>query len=217
MESKTKNILLYVFGAVACMAIGAAVGWNLSKGGAKQTHVNLKFGDNQLEVKLDQEQIDAPTFLGNMFGTDFSKSGVINWLREQQKIFHFEDPQIVEAFKTLDPDHPVSEQLFKLSSSKVGPWAYQIDTVKISIPEKAYQPRSGTVNVCENGKYLGRELQLFNLDQSIKINVNATGKYACPPNYKYPDIQLNAKDAKKLLGYGNFSKYEKAVALIVQH
>lgn len=217
METKTKNVFYYIFGAAACLAIGTAVGWNLSKEGVKQTHVNLKFGENQLEVKLDQEQIDAETFLGDMFSMDFSKSGVISWLKNKQKIFHFEDTDMVNEFKNLPPDHPVSEQLFKLSTSKSGPWAYQIDTVKISIPGKADQPKPGTVSVCENGKYLGRTLQLFNLDQSIKLEVNATGKYACPPNYKYSDIQLNTKDAKKLLGRKNFSKYEKAVALIVQH
>ena len=217
MESKTKNILYYLFGAIACIIIGVFIGWNLGQGGAKQSHFNLQFGDNQLEVKLDKEQMDAASFLSNMFSMDFSKSSVIAWLKDKQKIFHFEDPHIVNEFKTLPPEHPVSEQLFKLSTSKSGPWSYQIDTVKISIPEKAFQPKKGTVNVCENGKYLGRELELFNLDQSIKVEVNATGKYACPPNYKFPDIQLNAKDAEKLLGRNNFSKYEKAVALIVQH
>lgn len=216
MDASTKKLLTYAIGAIACLAIGTAIGWNLSKGGAKQSHINLKFGNNQLEVKLDQAEIDAESFLGNMFEKDFSKSGVVNWLKSNQKIFHFEDPLLVDEIKNLSPDHIVSEHLFKLSTQKQGPWSYQIDTVRISIPEKKYQPRKGTVNVCENGKYRGRQLKIYNMDQSFSLDVHATGKYACPPNYTFPDLQLHAKDAASILGYSNFSKYEEAIVLIVQ-
>ncbi|HFA50723.1 MAG TPA: hypothetical protein ENJ95_17075 [Bacteroidetes bacterium] len=217
MESLfNKKYLPVIITGIVCAALGTALGWNLSRGGVKSTDIKLNFGSNSLEVNLDQDEIDAETFLGRIFEQGFSKSGAMDWLKLKQKIFHFKDPDIVKEFKTLPPDDPVSEQLYKLSASKTGPWAYQVDTVRISIPEKKYQPRKGFVNVCENGKYRGRMLQLYNLDQSIAIDLTASGKYACPTGLKFPDIQLNAKDAKKLLGDDNFSKYEEAIVLILQ-
>ena len=214
MESNIKNISFYIFGALACIGIGAVIGWNLSKGGAKQAFFKLNFGENNLEVKLDQEQIDAPTFLGTLFSETWSRSGVVDWLKERKKIFHFEDPDVVQEFKSLPPNHSVSEALLKLSKGHIGPWETNYDTVRIGIPAKTDQPKEGYISVCSNSKYLYRQLELTKFDETSTIKLTSTGgHYNCPTGSKRPHIQLNAKDAKKLFGHTNFTGKEKALAL----
>ncbi len=215
MESNIKNISIYIFGALACLAIGAVAGWNLSKGGAKQAFVNLKIGENQLEVKLDQDQIDAQTFLGQMFGETWSKSSVINWLKEKQKIFHFEDTDVVEEYKSLKSDHPISEKIYELYTLRLGPWAYEADTVRIGFPG-GNNPPPGKANVFDNGKYLGHHLTFYKMNDTNQITVHATGKYWGPSPDKFPDIQLNRNDAKILFGHSNLSKIERALVRIVR-
>ena len=116
--------------------------------------------------------------------------------------------------RELDENDIVSSRLRELSISRKGPWSYQWDTVLISIPAKEFQPRPGFANVCESGKFLRNDLEVYNIDQTHSIKVTATGKYACPEGLKHPDIQLNVEDAIKLLGSSNFSKYETGIALI---
>jgi len=205
----------YIIAGITGLVIGITIGWALLQSGTKQTDIKWKFGNNELNINLDQDLVDAPTFLKKIFSQNFSKDGATSWLKNNQQLYHYTDPEIVNEFESLEFDILVSEELRKLSRFRKGPWAYQFDTVRIGIPDSIYQPKSGFANVCESGKFLRQNIKIFNMDQSRSIEVTATGKYECPDGFKYPDIQLNAKDAFRLLGSQNFSKYEQGIALII--
>jgi len=196
-------------------AIGVLIGWNLERSGTKRSNIKWKFGENELEIDLEQDLLNAPTMLGKIFSEEFSKNGAIGWLKNSYKLFHYTDPDLVNEFQRLDSEELVSVKLRDLSQRRKGPWSYALDTVLISIPAKEYQPEEGFANVCESGRFLRNKVQVFNLDQNNSITLFASGKYACPDGLKHSDIQLNARDAKKLLGSKNFSKYEKGIALIL--
>jgi muramoyltetrapeptide carboxypeptidase LdcA involved in peptidoglycan recycling len=71
--------------------------------------------------------------------------------------------------------------------------------------------------VCESGIFFRKKIEVFLPDQpDKKITLQASGRYACPNGYKFPDIQLSREDAKKLFGYSDFSKYETAAAVVIQ-
>ena len=203
-----------IIGVVAFLT-GIALGWVLSGYGVKKTDVKWKFGDNELAINLEQDLIDVSAMLSKIFSEDFSKRGTIEWLKEKQNLYKPDDPDIINEFSKLDYNDIVSKELRELSYKRKGPWAYQLDTVFIGIPPVEYQPGIHFANVCENGKYFTKKLRIFSLDQMKSIEVTATGKYECPEQLKYPDIQLNSIDAKSLLGTENFSKYEQGIVLIL--
>lgn len=208
------SIKIYIITFIIGLSIGIAIGWGLLESGTKKTSIKWKFGQNELDINLEQDLINSTTFLEKLFSEDFSKNGALAWLKANQKLYHFTDPHIVDEYRELDENDIVSSRLRELSISRKGPWSYQWDTVLISIPAKEFQPRPGFANVCESGKFLRNDLEVYNIDQTHSIKVTATGKYACPEGLKHPDIQLNVEDAIKLLGSSNFSKYETGIALI---
>ncbi len=210
-----KNINYFITGVI-CLLIGIAIGFIFLKSGIKKSDIKWKFGDNELNINLEQDLVDASAMLSKIFSEDFSKKGTIAWLKENQNLYLPTDPDLVSTFTTLKYDHLVSKELRELSIRRVGPWSYQYDTVLIGIPAEEDQPKEGFANVCENGDYFTQRLRILTMDQTLKIEVIATGKYECPAGLKFPDIQLNATDAKKLLGTINFSKYEQGIALILK-
>ena len=211
---KSKIVMIAVCLSLG-FSVGMLVGWNLERSGTKRSNIKWKFGENELEIDLEQDMLDASTFLGKIFSEDFSKDGAVGWLKKTRKIFHYTDPDLVDELSKLEVEHLLSVKLRSLSQGRKGPWSYQFDTVYVSIPAKGYQPKEGLANVCESGKFLRNKVQLYNLDQNRSITIFASGKYACPEGLKHSDIQLNAKDAKALLGSKNFSKYERGIALIL--
>lgn len=205
-----------IFACVACLAAGIALGFNWQKGNARQTLIKWKYGDAELEIDLDQDLADDETLLGKIFSRDFSEAGALSWLKQEKKVYHFLDRALTTEFAKLDYDSDMADELRELRTRRLGPWSYQSDTVKIGIPDFVDQPGSGYCNVCQSKKYRGKTLKLFDLhDPEREITVEASGRYECPPNREAPDVQLNAADAERLLGFRNFNKYEYALALIV--
>jgi hypothetical protein len=211
--STTKTIML----AVVCLLSGLAAGWSLSGTEAKTTDIRWKYGSAELVINLEKDMADNETLMGKIFSKEYSAAGATNWLKFEHQLFHFTDPDLVEKLKELSYESPASRELRELRNKRVGPWTYQAQVVKVSIPEREVQPSSGYANVCESGIFFRKKIEVFLPDRpDKKITLQASGRYACPNGYKFPDIQLSREDAKKLFGYSDFSKYETAAAVVIQ-
>lgn len=205
-----------IFGCVACLAIGIALGFNWQQGNARQTLIKWKYGDAELEIDLDQDMANDETLLGKIFSRPFSEAGALSWLKQEKSVYSSDDTDLVDQFTELKYDSDMARELRELRNRRRGPWSYQSDTVRIGIPAYDAQPVSGQCHVCQNKKYRGKTLKLFDtFNPSQEITVVASGHYECPPNLQVPDLQLSAADAERLLGFRNFNKYEYAIALIV--
>jgi len=215
MSNTTKLILA----AGTCLLIGLAIGFNLGGDGSamKKTAVSWKYGDSELVIDLDKDLADDKTLLNKIFSEEYSAAGAVSWLKRVRNLFSPDDPTLAEKLAELDYDSPAARELRELKNRRKGPWAYQTQEVRIGIPDREYQPFSNYANVCESGIFYRHKIEVFLPDQpDKKITLNATGRYACPEGYDFPDIQLSLEDAKKLFGYDNFSKYEIAAAVVIQ-
>jgi hypothetical protein len=211
--STTKTIML----AVVCLLSGLAAGWGLSGTEAKATNISWKYGDAELIIDLEKDMADDETLMNKIFSKEYSAAGATNWLKDEHSLFHFEDPELARKISELEYESPAARELRELREKRIGPWAYQAQEVKVSIPEREVQPFSGYANVCESGIFFRKKIEVFLPDRpDKKITLQASGRYACPDGYKFPDIQLSREDAKKLFGYTDFSKYETAAAVVIQ-
>lgn len=202
---------------VAALLVGLAIGFNLSGTEAKNTLISWKYGDAELKIDLEKDMADDQTLLGKIFSQQFSAAGATGWLKETQGLFPFNDPALAKKLETLGFDDPAARELRSLRNRRVGPWAYQASDVKIGIPSRDVQPFSGYANVCESGIFYRKSVEIFLPDApDNRITVQASGRYACPEGYNFPDIQLSREDALTLFGYDNFSKYEVAAAVVIQ-
>lgn len=205
-----------IFACVACLAAGVALGFNWQQGNARETLIKWKYGDAELEIDLTQDLADDETLLNKIFSRPFSQAGALSWLKEEQRVFHAVDTDLADEFEALEYEADMSRELRDLHARRVGPWSYQSDTVKIGIPGDDVGPNQGQCHVCQNKKYRGTTLELYDLHNPLrKIRVIASGTYECPQNLQFPDLQLHPADARELLGFQHFNKYEYAVALII--
>jgi hypothetical protein len=187
----------------------------LGGAGKKKTEIKWNIMGQELSINMEEDLVDHKTLLNKLFSEDFSKSGAKEWLKKNQNLYELTDPEVVKQIASLDYDAIVAKELREMSIKRIGPWDYQFDTVQIGIPEVADQPVAGYASVCENGSYFNKRLKVYSLDQTKSIVVIASGRYACPKNGLFPDIQLNAVDAERLLGSSKFSKYQSGMALIL--
>ncbi|MFC2137111.1 hypothetical protein ACFLTE_02945 [Bacteroidota bacterium] len=209
---KNKNrIFLYI----TFLVIGIVIGYLINTLGITETTISWTYGDSKLEIDLKEDMEDSETFLEKLFSTEFSKEGTIGWLKHNKGLYKATDIDLANEIEKLTVDEPISEQLRKISQQRKGPWTYHIDTILIGVPPIVNQPKEGFANVCETGDYLGQKLKVYDINQRNSIEVFATGRYECPSELKYPDLQLSAKDAEKLLGTSEFLKYETAIILIM--
>lgn len=203
--------------AVVCLLAGLAVGWGLSGTEAKTTDIRWKYGDAELVIDLEKDMADDETLMNKIFSKEYSAAGATEWLKGNRELYHFADTDLAGKLSGLDYDSPAARELRQLRDQRQGPWAYQSQEIKVSIPEREVQPFSGYANVCESGIFFRKKIEVFLPDRpDKKITLQASGRYACPEGYKFPDIQLSREDAKKLFGYDNFSKYETAAAVVIQ-
>ena len=203
------------FGFVGVFVFGIALGWILDDIGGKAANIGWKFGESELTIDLKKDLSSPDVLLDKIFSEEFSRLGTTELLKLKYNIFPFCDPELVKKISTLSIDHPVSIELQKLADKRVGPFGYQVDTVLIGVPSSEDQPKQGFANVCETGKYRGRKIQICHRQTDKKIQVTGSGMYICPPELKYPDIQLNIADAKRLFGDIPLRKYEKAIVVIL--
>lgn len=211
--SKTKLI----FATVAALLVGLAGGFTLSGTEAKSSVISWKYGDAELKIDLEKDLADDETLLGKIFSREYSAAGAASWLKNKHGLYAYNDPDLAGKLVDLDYDDPAARELRDLRERRVGPWAYRSQDVKVGIPIREDQPFTGHANVCEAGIFYRQQIELFLPDRpDRKIILKATGRYSCPEGYGFPDIQLSREDARKLFGYDNFSKYERAAAVVVQ-
>jgi len=209
----TKKSKYFAFLTLA-MGLGIAIGFYLGGEGSGTKEVNLEwqFGQHTFKMDLEKDLESHETFLNKIFQNSFSKAGVIEWLKNERKIFYFQDLSILKYYRKLHIDDEISLRFVEMSQRRKGPWQYRSDLVKIGILSS--QPR-GIANVCEtNLEYRGKKIKIYNANQTKYIEVLASGRYECPENHLVPDIQIGFEDAKKLFGYTNFEKHETAIALV---
>ena len=96
------SIKIYIITFIIGLSIGIAIGWGLLESGTKKTSIKWKFGQNELDINLEQDLINSTTFLEKLFSEDFSKNGALAWLKANQKLYHFTDPHIVDEYRELD-------------------------------------------------------------------------------------------------------------------
>lgn len=203
--------------AVVCLLSGLAAGWGLSGTEAKATNISWKYGNAELVIDLEKDMASDETLMNKIFSKQYSAAGATNWLKDKHSLFHFADPDLAGKLSELEYESPAAREMRELREKRLGPWSYQAQEVKVSIPEREVQPFSGYANVCESGIFFRQKIEVFLPDRpDKKITIQASGRYACPDGYKFPDIQLSRQDAKKLFGYSNFSKYETAAAVVIQ-
>lgn len=69
------------------------------------------------------------------------------------------------------------------------------------------KPPVGVANVCKEGGFFGKKLQVGNLQNDNVIEVVATGFYICT-DFGFPDIQLSPDDALTLFPITKLSQKE---------
>ncbi len=205
----------HIFFYITFLIIGIVIGYLINTIGITDAKVKWTYGESKLEIDLKEDMESSEIFLEKLFSTEFSEEGTLGWLKKNKGLYKVSDIDLAKEIESLSVNEPISESLRKISQRRKGPWTYQVDTISIGVPALQFQPKEGFANVCECGNYLGQKLKVFDLNQRKSIEVFASGRYACPRELKYPDLQLCAKDAERLLGTSEFLKYEKAIILIM--
>jgi hypothetical protein len=213
---KNNGVMMFLVGITGLIIGGVVVGFYTDGSGTNNTEIKWNILGQELTLNMEKDLTNYSVMLDKLFSEEFAANGAKAWLKSHQHLYHFTDPDLSEKMEFLKYDDLISEQLREISRKRIGPWEYQQDTIEIGIPAEADQPREGSANVCENGDYCNKTIKVMNyLDETKYIIVTATGKYACPRGSRWANIQLNAKDAEKLLGTTNFSKYERGIVLIL--
>lgn len=214
---RTMKRKLSTFALIAALLVGIALGWLGSGIGAKTASIEWGYGGSTLKLDLKKDLDDAAILLTKIFSEPFSRIGAVDWLKEHQRLYPIVDADVSfvdSAILDLSFDGPAAKRLREVSQQRLGPFSYQVDTVRIGFPAGSHHPKNGEANVCESGKYRRQTIRLANIIDGASIDVRASSTYECPPQFTYPDIQLNHEDAKKLFGEGALNKYETALALI---
>jgi len=211
------SLKTFITSIFAALVIGGVVGWIIRSEGFKTVQITIiDPSGRKVVIDLKEDSIPYDELLDKIFKNEFFKLGTIGLLKEKYNIFPFDDVELVDKIATLSPYDQVSKGLQELEEKRIGPFGYWVDSVFVGVPSVEDQPPEGFANVCENGKYRGRQIEITYPQTDKKIKVVASGIYACPPGYKYADIQLNFNDANELFGNTPLNKYEKAVALILR-
>jgi hypothetical protein len=206
------------------------------------TNTSLKItgpdGEGSLTLEMTGSGIDYKEVLEKLFSdTSFLKPAAIGWLEQQQKIYPIDSMNLVNAVATqlCEPipeqslwelriqkereceEKPVVKQLRELARTKAMPFHYVGKVGAMGVPEDPQnQPKEQNANVCLNGEYYAKKLQVGNTHNDEVIEVQAFGSYVCTPAYRFPDIQLNPIDAKKLFKNIPLQKLQEVVIVPIE-
>lgn len=229
MLNKIKsNYGSYITIFLVAFAAGFSVCW-MNRGASKQI-VELTFpGGVALKMDVSKPEIPHDKVLNDIFADSFARKGLMGWLAEKN-IFLFTDPRLADALnKNLcDPipaaplqrrinaakacaDQDVAKSLRDLVEAKKVPFHYVGRLVSVGFPTDS-QPNDGYANVCEERELRSTKFELTNLQTQKRIEVQASGRYACTGFTQVPDVQLNFADARKLFPTP-LDKYEEAIAV----
>ena len=190
-------------------------------------------GGLALDLQAEGDQISHVDMLEQMYAEQFSRAGLLGWLREKS-IYQISDREIAAALpglcEEMSPQDPLQERLRKqqacaqidvisdlraLASDRDVPFHYVGQEVRIGVPSEDDQPAPRRANACSGGGWHGQDVELTNPLNERQITIFASGSYRCTGVIGTPDLQLNEADA---LGFfdGALDKYEEAVAVIIE-
>jgi len=216
----------------AAILVAGALLWKVLPRNAAHTTLHWNFGNQRLDLDVQKDMSDPQALIQKVMSQQYSKAGTLQLL-SKDGIYSITDPAIIQALQALCPDqraaggsllqqqkhfqacnsNPIVKQLRDLASQHQAPFQYFGVAVEIGTPADT-QPNPGQANVCENGGFLGHQIEIDTLDGQRNIDVKATGSYTCTGYSIVPDIQLSTQDALRLFGRPT-RKLEKALAVLM--
>ncbi len=217
-----------LFAGVAVLAIGPGVETPSGQ------HVTIDFpGGGRIDVRSEREALDYDALMTKLFSKDFSRSGVLGWLRDKHHLYSLETTELAEGLSTrlCDPipaeplenrlakaeecaSKPAAAALRRLSLERTVPFHYVGVRVQAGIQaESRHRPGSGRVNVCRTGRFVAQRLQVIDPITNRVIEVQAAGTYECTVG-KFPEIQLDPDDAARLFGRPA-GQFEAVIAVVI--
>lgn len=180
--------------------------------------VRIEFpGVGIITIESRRDALDADSLLEQLFAEDFSRNGILGWLRDKQQLYSTESTDLATFLNTkmcdAIPDAPLEDRLAKaeecaskplvdalrfLSQKREVPFHYVGERGRASVQSaRPHRPGSGFVNVCRPGPFVAQSLHVMDPVTEQYIEVQAKGYYRCTHG-TYPDIQLDPEDAKTL-------------------
>ena len=217
------NATKTIIAVVVALLLGFAAGWGLTGTDAKATNISWSYGDSELVIDLEKDLASDETLLGKIFSTPYSTAGAENWLKTNQSLFHYDDPDLATRLADLEYNSVSARELRELRRRRVGPFAHQYQEVVLSFPGPEYT-REGKANACSNGIFYRKKVEIFlEDDPDRRVTVDALDPYTCTGNttrangtIRRSDLQVSYEDAYKLFGDERLEKYMKAVAVVVE-
>ncbi len=190
-------------------------------------------GKSSVEVKLSGDSIDYERILNELFAKEFLREAAIGWLQQKQKIYSLSDERLASAIAdvcgSLPPTTSLQDYMTKakecankavvarlrtLAFDHRPPFHYIGIEAQAGFPARANErPPSGHANVCKDGGFFGKTVQVSNPIRSDiqPITVEADRQYVCTHLTSYPDIQLSKDAFTSLFGNKPLSSVENVI------
>jgi hypothetical protein len=196
--------------------------------------IDVEFpGGGKISIQSQREPLDHEVFLERLFATHFARNGILGWLREKQRVYLIDSPDLADALNRAIcqpiPDKPMEERLAKaqecaakpavaalrsLSARRQIPFHYVGDRVLAGVQAQTpHRPGRGRANVCRTGPYVGQRLQVVDMARNESVEVEASNTYPCTVG-EYPAIQLDPEDASVLFGRPA-NKLEEVIVVVL--
>lgn len=216
-----------VLGVAGFWMVGLASSPNPGQGGLEVRGP----GGSSIRFEYATEGVDYLKILEDMFRHALFRPGVEGWLREQHKIYPIESETVVTAIRTelcpgAEPtdwaerfewrrvcaEKPTVSSLRGLADGRQVPFHYLGRLGTMGIPSSPYTLPRGRANVCRNGPFHGKRLQVQNPLSDDAVEVDAHGYYVCATD-NFPDIQLSPDDASSLFSARPLARLENVLII----
>jgi len=107
---------------------------------------------------------------------------------------------------------PILRPLRELSEDRDPPFQRGAVKVRVGMPKKG--PPKGVAYTCYNGRLEHKRVRLLLPEIPHQLEVQVRGGFACDPGKVFPDLQINAAQAHRLLGRPT-REIEEVFALII--
>ncbi len=116
-----------------------------------------------------------------------------------------------ERIARCDAD-PILSRLRELSEDRVAPFQRRAMKVRIGTPKK--DPPHGVAYTCYGGRLEHKRIRLLIPEIPRALEVQVRGGFPCDPGKTFPDLHVNGKQARSLLGRPT-REIEEVFALII--
>ena len=107
---------------------------------------------------------------------------------------------------------PVLGPIRRLSEDRAAPFQRRAVKVRIGTPDKG--PPSGVAYTCYGGRLEHKRLRLLVPEIPRGLEVQVRGGFSCDPGQTFPDLHVNGKEARTLLGRPT-REIEEVFALVI--